>query len=122
MNCCTLSVFFHELKAEYVQLGESSERSVEYPDSVDRADSEVADRMELDIPDRPDPGLEKRRGPKPLQPSSSHDEPDSGLCLVRAPMKECPLPFTVRHIKRKRCQVKYICIAIFTIHIFSVTL
>ncbi len=42
-----LLVVFQQLKAEYVLLGESSERSVEYPD---RADSEVADRMELEMP------------------------------------------------------------------------
>lgn len=38
-------------------------RSVEYPDSVESADSEVADRMELDVAESADPGLEKRRGP-----------------------------------------------------------
>lgn len=37
--------------------------SVEYPDSVESADSEVADSTELDVPERADPGLEKRRGP-----------------------------------------------------------
>lgn len=44
-------------------LGENADLSVEYPDSVERADSEVADSMELDVPERADPGLEKRRGP-----------------------------------------------------------
>lgn len=72
-------------------MGESSERSVEYPDRADTADSEVADRRDPDKPDRAEPELEKSSGPQPLQLSSSHDEPDSGLPL------DGPLPFTVTH-------------------------
>jgi len=51
---------------------------------VERADSDVADSTELENPDRPEAGLEKRPGAWPLHLSSNQEQLDSGLALLLA--------------------------------------
>lgn len=68
-------------------------RPLEYPDWVESADSDVADITELENPDRPEAGLEKRPGAWPLHLSSNQEPVDSGLALLLAVQREV-LPLT----------------------------
>lgn len=66
---------------------------------MESADSDVADITELENPDRPEAGLEKRPGPWPLHLSSNQELLDSGLALLLAVEQEelpLPLPLTTR--------------------------
>lgn len=60
----------------------SPSRPLEYPDCVESADSDVADITELEKPDKPEAGLEKRPGAWPLHLSSTQEQVDSGLTLL----------------------------------------
>lgn len=60
----------------------SPSRPLEYPDCVESADSDVADITELEKPDKPEAGLEKRPGAWPLHLSSAQEQVDSGLTLL----------------------------------------
>lgn len=65
---------------------------------MESADSDVADSTELEKPDNPEAGLEKRPGAWPLHLSSDQEQVDSGLALVA-------VPFTAagRRSKSGRC-------------------
>lgn len=69
----------------------SPSRPLEYPDCVERADSEVADITELEKLDRPDAGLENLPGAWPLHRSSNQEPLDSGLALLLAVEQEVML-------------------------------
>lgn len=68
-------------------------RPLEHPDWVESADSDVADITELEKPDRPEAGLEKRPGAWPLHLSSGQEQVDSELALLLAVGQEA-FPFT----------------------------
>lgn len=55
---------------------------LEQPDCVESADSDVADMTELEKPDRPEAGLEKRAGAWPLHLSSAQEQAEPGLTLL----------------------------------------
>lgn len=76
----------------------SPSRPLEYPDWVESADSDVADITELEKPDRPEAGLEKRPGAWPLHLSSSQEQVESGLALLLA-VEQLVLPLTTREYK-----------------------
>jgi len=78
-----------------------SPRPLEYPDKEESADSDVAETTELDIPDRPEAGLENR----PLHPSSNQEEPDFGLTFFLAVDQEILLLITKEalHIHAQHC-------------------
>lgn len=60
---------------------------------MERADSDVADITELEKPDNPEAGLEKRPGAWPLHLSSDQEQVDSELALLLAEGQEA-FPFT----------------------------
>lgn len=60
---------------------------------MESADSDVADITELEKPDRPEAGLEKRPGAWPLHLSSDQEQVESGLALLLAGGQEV-VPFT----------------------------